>query len=337
MRNQITSLGIDLAKNVFELCGLDAGHAVVYRRRVRRGQLLATLAQLKVEVVGLEACAGAHDWARRFRALGHDVRLLAPQHVKPFVQGQKNDRQDAQAIAVAATQGHLPTVAIKSRDQQDIQSLHRVRELHKQQRTQLINQARGLLHEYGLVLPAGVAGFRRGAAAALDDARLSPLLRQLLADLLARYRATDDQVRAYDRQIEALGRQLPVCRRLQAIEGIGPLTATALYAHVGDARYFARGRQFSASLGLVPRQYSSGDKRRLGGISKRGDRYLRTLLIHGARAVLTRAQHLSGRRGAWLRQRLAQQGANRAAVALANKNARIAWALMAHDCDYQPA
>lgn len=337
MRYQITSLGIDLAKNVFELCGLDDEHAVVYRKRVRRRQLVATLAELDVAVVGLEACGGAHYWARRLQSLGYRVRLLPPQHVKPFIKGHKNDAQDAEGIAVATTQAHIPAVAVKTIEQQDIQALHRVRELHKHQRTQLINQARGLLQEYGVVLPQGVAGFRRGLVDALDDQELSPCLRAALADLYERYQATDERVRAYDREIRAVGRRITACQSLQVIDGIGPLTATALYAHVGDAGHFANGRQLAAHLGLVPKQHSSGETRRLGAISKRGDRYLRTLLIHGARSMVSRAEHWPGRRGRWLRERIARNGRNKAAVALANKNARIAWAIMARGTAYQPA
>lgn len=336
--SKVKTLGIDLAKNVFQLCGLDSSGAVVYRRRVRRSKLVETVLSVGAEVVGMEACGGAHHWGRRLEAEGCRVRLLSPKRVKPFVPGGKNDAKDAEGIAVATSQANVPSVAVKTLEQQDIQALHRVRELHKRQRTAVVNQARSLLAEYGVVLARGVAAFRRRVPEVLEDAEngLTDRIRSLVADLLARFKELDAQVKAYKQEMEALSRALEPCRRLEALEGYGGQTATAVYAYIGQAEAFHSGRQVSASVGLVPSQHSSGEQYRLGRITKRGDRYLRTLLIHGARSMVQRADRLQGRRGEWLRGVIARQGPNKAAVALANKNLRIAWALLASGREYEP-
>lgn len=336
---QITELGIDIAKNVFELCGLNSAREVVYRKRVRRRQFMATVLQSGAERIYIEACGSSHHWARRLRRENQTVMLLPPHQVKPFNTGNKNDANDALAIAVAGTHASIRPVAVKTFEQQDIQSLHRVREQVKKQRTEVINQARGLLAEYGEILPVGVSGFRRGIPELLEDAEngLTDRLRGLVADLYDHFHALDARMQQYDRDIKALAQQIDFCRRAMAVGGIGAQTATAFYATVGDAALFDSGRQVSAWVGLVPGQHSSGDQQWLGPITKRGSRYLRTLLIHGARSLLTHATRLSGQRGDWVRQRIARNGHNKAAVALANKNARILWALMASGQTYQPA
>ena len=335
--SKITVLGIDIAKNVFELCGLDGRGAVVLRKRVRRAQFFETVVQIDCDLICMEACASAHHWGRRLQHENRPVRLLAPHRVKAFGKGNKNDSNDAEAIALAGTQASVRAVAIKTVEQQDIQALHRIRELTKAQRTAIINQARGLLAEYGVVLPAGKTGFRRGIPDVLEDAEngLTDRLRDLVAGLWARYQALEAAMAQYDRDIDALSRQIDVCQRLCAVEGIGPQTATAYYATIGDAALFGSGREVSAWLGLVPKQHASGKHDVLGAISKRGNTYLRTLLIHGARAMVRHAETMKGRRGAWLRKRIQVNGANKAAVALANKNARVLWALMAHGDTFQ--
>jgi transposase len=299
------------------------------------------LAHARAAVLGIARAAYLAREQLAILAFGNDrvEWLLSPRRVKPFIPGGKNDAKDAEGIAVATGQANVPSVAVKTLEQQDIQSLHRVRELHKRQRTAVVNQARSLLAEYGVVLPRRVAVFRRRVPELLEDAEngLTDRIRSLVAELLAHFKALDAQVKAYQREMEALSRALEPCRRLEAIPGIGSQTATALYAYVGRAEAFRHGRQMAASLGLVPSQHSSGETRRLGRISKRGDRYLRTVLIHGARSMVYQADRLGGWRGQWLRGVIARQGPNKAAVALANKNARIAWALLASGREYEPA
>ena len=341
--SKIKVLGVDLAKTVFELCGLDGEGAVVYRKRVkRRGEFLSTVLQLDAGLVCMEACGGANHWGRSLMSQGQAVKLLPTQRVKAFGRGAKNDANDAEAIALAGSQAAIREVAIKTLEQQDIQSLHRVRELAKTQRTATVNQARGLLAEYGIVMPKGIHALRRQVPEILEDADngVTDRMRGLLAGLFEQYQRLDTQVQQYDREMTALAKQLAVCQRLMAVEGIGPQTATAFYATVGDPAKFSDGRQVAAWLGLVPRQHSSGERTQLLGISKRGDTYLRTLLIHGARSMARYANTMPGKRGAWLRERIDKNGVNKAAVALANKNARLLWALMAHDrqydCHYQP-
>ena len=259
---QITELGIDIAKNVFELCGLNSAREVVYRKRVRRRQFMATVLQAGAARIYIEACASSHYWARRLRRENQTVTLLPPHQVKPFNSGNKNDANDALAIAIAGTQASIRPVAVKTLEQQDIQSLHRVREQVKKQRTEVINQARGLLAEYGVVLPVGVSGFRRGIPEVLEDAEnaLTDRIRALIADLYDQFQALEARMQQYDRDIQAIARQIDFCQRAMAVDGIGAQTATAFYATVGDANLFDNGRQVSAWVGLVPSQHSSGDQ-----------------------------------------------------------------------------
>lgn len=335
----VTTIGIDLAKNVFHVHGADAQGRPVFSRRVSRRKLVELMATVPPCLVGMEACGSAHYWARRFQALGHTVRLISPQFVKPFVKSNKNDRNDAEAICEAVSRPTMRFVAIKSVEQQDRQALHRVRQRLIGQRTALINQVRGLLAEYGIVVARQPSSLRRRLPEILEDGEngLTARARGLFARLYDELLQLQQRIDPIDLQIREIAAQDGVCRRLQAVEGIGPLTATALTAAIGDAGVFKNGRQFAAYLGLVPRQHSSGDKQRLGRISKRGDTYLRTLLIHGARTTVHWARHKNTPRARRIMALVQRCGVQKAAVTLANKNARVVWALMARGDTYRPA
>jgi len=332
----ITTLGVDLAKNLFQIHGVDGKGRTVLERQLRRRQLLQFFAQLRPCLVGMEACGGAHYWAREIAKFGHQVKLMSPRFVRPYVKSNKNDARDAEAICEAVQRPSMRFVAIKSQAQQDTLALHRVRSLLMRERTALMNQMRGLLAEYGIVVARGTAPLRRAVAVLLAerDSRLSESLREMLAEMSERRRSVEDRLKRYDLRIAELARADERAARLMAVEGVGPLTATALVAAVGDARQFRHGRELSAWLGLVPRQHSSGGRTVLLGISKRGDRYLRTLLIHGARSTLHGAERKRDRRSRWITALKERRGANVAAVALANKNARVLWALLARNQDY---
>lgn len=327
---KITTVGLDLAKNVFQVHGADERGKAVLRKTLKRGQVLEFFANLPACLIGMEACAGAHYWARELMKLGHEVRLIAPQFVKPYVKGNKNDANDAEAIAEAVGRPNMRFVPVKSTEQQDIQALHRVRSALVKERTAKVNQVRGLLGEYGIVIGQGIAQARRRLPEILEDAEngLSGLARDMFADLRDQIVKLDVQVAAYQARIEVLGQASAACRTLMRVKGIGPLTATAYVAAVGDGSAFNRARQVPAWLGLTPRQESSGGKPKLLGISKRGDCYLRTLLIHGGRAVVKAAQDKDDPLSRWVNDLVRRRNKNIAAVAIANKNARIAWALL---------
>jgi transposase len=335
----IVVLGIDLAKHVFQLHGVDEHGRAVVSRRVSRAKLAETVAQLAPRVVAMEACCGAHYWGRRFRDLGLEVRLIHARFVRPYVKAGKNDARDAEAICEAALRPHMRFVPLKSQEQQDIQALHRAREQLVHWRTALINQTRGLLAEYGIVLPKGAWRFRREVAAVLDEPspELTALAAELFRSLLDQLRELEARLATLDRQLVALCRQSEVCRRLAALPGVGPIIATALVAGVGDAHQFRCGRDLAAWIGLVPRQHSSGGRPKLLGIGAGGNRYLRKQLIHGARAVLLHLGSKGARRSHWLRALIERRGVNRAVVALANKTARIAWVLLARGETYRAA
>jgi transposase len=337
MGQTITVLGIDIAKLVFHLVGMDdAGH-VVLRKRLTRSELPRFIATLPPLRIGMEACGSAHYWARRFREHGHDVRLIAPQFIKAYVKSPKNDARDAEAICEAVTRPTMRFVPIKRVEQQDLQALHRVRARLIKARTALVNEIRGLLSEYGMIVPQGITKFRRLIVPTLEagQAQLTPCSRELFRQLYEEFLALDQRLASYDEQLTAIGQAHPECQRLQTIPGIGPVTATALIAAIGDATQFKNGRQLAAWLGLVPREHSTGGKPRLLGISKRGDVYLRTLLVHGARTILRWVDTKSDDRSRWLRALIARRGKNRAAVAFANKNARIVWALLVYQQEYR--
>jgi len=330
-------LGIDLAKNVFRVHGVDGRGKTVVQRELRRRQLLSFIARLQPCLVGMEACGGAHYWAREMIKLGHEVRLMSPRFVRPYVKSNKNDARDAEAICEAVGRPSMRFVAIKSQAQQDIMALHRVRSLLIRERTALMNEMRGLLAEYGVVVAQGALALRRALATIVADheARVSDLLREILSEMSERLRLFEERLRRYDLRITGLARADERAVRLMAVEGVGPLTATAMIAAVGNARQFRSGRELSAWLGLVPRQHSSGERTVLLGISKRGDRYLRTLLIHGARSTLRHAVRKRDPRSRWVEKLKERRGSNVAAVALANKNARVMWALLTRAEEYR--
>jgi transposase len=339
MAQKLSVLGIDIAKQVFHLVGMDAHGTIQLRKRLYRAQMTAFIAQLPPTCIGMEACGGAHYWARRFREHGHEVKLMAPQFVAPYRKANKNDMRDAEAIAEAVTRPTMRFVPVKSVDQQDLQALHRVRERLMKARTALINETRGLLHEYGLVVPQGAATFRKHALERLATeeakANLTPHSLALFQQLLEELATLDARVATYDTQLAQVAQTHPVCQRLMTIPGLGELTATALVAAVSDTTQFKNGRQFAAWLGLVPRQHSTGGKERLLGISKRGDSYLRKLLVHGARSCLRWVGRKRDRRSQWVQALMERRGWNRAAVALANKNARVAWVLLGTEQVYR--
>lgn len=331
-----TTVGLDLAKNVIQVHGVDEQGRVTIRKALKREQVLPFFAQLPACLVGMEACGSAHHWGRKLVALGHTVKLMAPQFVKPYVKTNKNDAADAEAICEAVRRPTMRFVPIKTVEQQAVLALHRARQGFVRARTAQGNQIRGLLAEYGITVPQGRGHLFRRLPEILEDGEngLPGLFRQLLAQLQESLQTLDRQVILLDRQIEAWHRNNPASQRLSGIPGIGPLTASALVASIGEVGQFKNARQFAAWLGLVPRQHSTGGKSTLLGISKRGDRYLRTLLIHGARAVLRVIDRPPGRPG-WIGQLLGRRHKNVAAVAQAHKNARIAWALLTHDRDYR--
>jgi len=308
----------------------DTGH-VVLRKRIARGELLPFIAKLSPLRIGMEACGSAPYWARRFRQHGHEVRLIAPQFVQAYVKSPKHDARDAEAICEAMSRPTMRFVSIKQPEQQDLQALHRVRERLIKARTALVNEIRGLLNEYGMVLPQGITKFRTLIVSKLQNEQAKPtaLSTEVFCQLYDEFLSLEKRIAYSAEKLAAMGQAHPECQRLQTIPGIGPISATAILAAISDATQFNNGRQFAAWLGLVPREHSTGGKPRLLGISKRGDRYLRTLFVHGARATLRWVDSKQDDRSRWLKALIARRGKNRAAVALANKNARIAWALRA--------
>lgn len=334
---QITTVGIDLAKNVFQVHGVNAHGKAVLRKSLRRHQVAAFFASLAPCMVGMEACGSAHHWARKLQAFGHTVRLIAPQFVKPYVKSNKNDAADAEAICEAVVRPSMRFVPIKNAEQQSVLALHRVRQGFVKARTAQANQIRGLLGEYGLVVPQGLAHVTKRVPRLIDEARneLPGEFRGLIGRLLDHLRLLQRQVEETELLIRAWHGASDASQRLAKVPGIGPLTASALTATVGDAKNFANGRQFAAWLGLVPRQHSSGGKATLLGMSKRGDAYLRTLLIHGARSVIYRVTQGTDPEN-WLTKLVVRRNRNVAAVALANKTARVVWALLYHHREFQP-
>lgn len=334
----IVVLGIDLGKNSCSLVGFDATGGVILRRRMRRDAVPTFVEALPICIVAMEACCGAHHLGRLFSACGHEVRLMSPEYVRPYVKANKNDDRDAEAIAEAATRPTMRFVPVKSEAQSDIQALHRGRSRLVAERTALINHLRALLLERGIVAPKG----RKQLEAQLtvfadeDDPRLSPRMRLLIEDLRAEWRSLDERIAAFDAEFVAMARKDEAARRLATIPGIGVINATALVAAVGDARSFGCGRDLAAWLGLTPRQATTGGKPRLLGISKRGNRYLRANLIHGARAVLPRLVTQDSPLGRWIRSLLERTHKNVVVVALAAKLARIVWAVLRKERGFDP-
>lgn len=340
---KITTVGIDLAKNVVQVHGVDERGKSVVRKQLKRGQVASFFANLESCVIGMEACGSAHHWARKLQGFGHTVRLMAPQFVKPYVKTNKNDVADAEAICEAVGRPNMRFVPLKTTEQQSVLALHRARQGFVKSRTAQANSIRGLLGEFGIVIPQGMSSLAKRVPEILEDGEngLTGSFRQLLHRLVEHLKELDRQVSELEREIQVWHRENEASCKLAKVPGIGPITASALVASVGDAKNFANGRQMAAWLGLVPRQHSSGGKPTLLGISKRGDSYLRTLLVHGARSVVRYAEGKANPAADWLKSLLVRRNTNVAVVALANKNARIAWALLAHDrefrSDYAPA
>ena len=333
---KITTIGVDVAKKLFQVHGVNEHGAPVLRKQLKRSQVLPFFANLAPCLIGMEACSGAHHWGRQLQKVGHTVKLMAPQFVKPYVKSNKNDLADAEAICEAVNRPTMRFVPMKNGEQQAVLALHRARQGFVRARTAQANQIRGLLAEYGIIIPQGIGQISRCLPLILEDGEndLPGLFRRLLQRLGEHLKQLDLQVSELDSQILLWHRQHEGSCRLAQIPGIGPLTASALVASIGDAKSFENSRQLAAWMGLVPRQHSSGGKALLLGISKRGDGYLRTLLVHGARSVLRVAERKAGYATSWIAGVVKRRHPNVAAVALANKNARIVWALLRHERNY---
>jgi transposase len=337
---KIIRVGVDLAKNVFQVHGVDRNERPVWKCKLKRAEWIKVLLE-KIEPgceIGMEACGGAHHWARKLEALGYTVKLIAPQFVKPYVKSNKNDAKDAEAICEAMSRPNMRFVSIKSVEQQDVQAIHRVRAGLMEQRIAKANQIRGLVSEYGLVAPIQVSHLRAAIPEWLEDAEngLTSRFRRLLNGLWSDLQSLDLRLKEMDREIAEIAAANPVAQKLQQLRGVGPMVATALLATVGDASQFKNGRQMAVSLGLTPKQSSSGGKEKLLGISKRGDPYVRSLLVHGARSVIRSAKGKDDRLSQWVMRIANAHHFNVAVVAMANKTARIAWAMIRKGSDYQP-
>jgi len=334
----IAVLGIDLGKNSCSMVGLDGSGKVILRRRMQRKTIVAVAAKLSPCIIAMEACCGAHHLGRVLAAQGHTIRLMSPEYVRPYVKAQKNDDRDAEAIAEAATRPTMRFVALKSEEQLDMQILHRVRDRAVGERTSLMNQLRAVLLERGVIVPQGRAKLRLRVTELLQQGagELSSRIQLLIEDMLTRWLTLDERIAAFDAEFAAEAKRDEAARRLTSIPGIGALNATALVAAVGDAETFARGRNLAAWLGLVPRQATTGGKPRLLGITKRGSKYLRKMLIQGARAALPTLSRSNTRLGQRLRGLLARAHSNTVVVALAAKMARIVWALLRYGTTFEP-
>jgi transposase len=339
----VTTVGIDLAKSIFQVHGVDERGKPVLKKQLKRHQMVAFFANLPACLIGMEACASAHFWARKLQALGHTVRLMAPQFVKPYVKTNKNDAADAEAICEAVARPNMRFVPVKNVDQQSVLALHRARQGFVRARTAQANQIRGLLGEFGLVIPRGITSIAQHVPQLIEDAgnELPGSFRLLMQRLMDHLKELERQVEEIETQIKAWHHASDASRRLAEIPGIGPITASALVASIGDGKSFSNARQLAAWLGLVPRQHSSGGKPTLLGITKRGDTYLRTLMVHGARAVVRYCANKDDAFSGWLQRLLTRRHKNVAVVAVANRNARIAWALLTHGAvfrsDYAPS
>ncbi len=337
---KLSRVGVDLAKSVFQVHGVDRYGKLVWKRQLKRASWIKVFVET-VESgceVGMEACSGAHHWARELQSRGYDVTLIAPQLVKPFVKSQKDDARDAEAICEAMSRPGMRYVALKTIAQQDIQAVHRVRSELLSHRTAKANQIRGLVAEYGLVAPKQLGPLRAAIPGWLEDAEngLTARFRALLHGLWDDLNTLDQRIKALDAEVDVIADTHPDAKRLQQLRGVGPLIATALVARFGDASHFNRGRQAAASVGLTPRHHGTGGKNRLLSITKQGDRYLRSILIHGARAVVSQAKRRDDRLSLWVTGLAQRSHTNVAAVALANKTVRMAWAMLRNAADYNP-
>jgi transposase len=334
---KITTMGIDLAKAVFQVHGVDVCGKAVLRKQLKRKDVPGFFTNLEPCLIGMEACGSAHYWARKLTTLGHTVRLMAPQFVKPYVKTNKSDRNDAEAICEAVARPNMDFVPVKTTEQQAVLALHRARQSFVKARTAQANQIRGLAAEFGMVIPQGIGHIAKRLAEILEDGEngLPGMMRQLLERLGENLKYLDRQVEELEGQIKRWHGQNEQSRKIEKIAGIGPLSASAFVATVGDVKSFKNARQVPAWLGMVPRHEGTGGRVRMGSISKRGDVYLRTLLIHGARAVIRHVERKPEQADGWLSKLIARRNKNVAAVALAAKNARIAWALLAHERSYE--
>ena len=336
---KITLIGIDLAKNVFQVCGVNQAGKAVFNRQVTRHKVWELLAQYPEVPIAMEACSGSNYWGRVLQQRGHQVMLLPPQHVKPFVKGNKNDRNDAFAICEAARRPNMTFVQPRTLEQTDISLVHRLRERRVGERTRLINQLRGLLNEYGIVLPGGKEKLKQAMPELLDDAsnELTPQARRYCQDMMTEWRQLDEAIQRLDKDIKQQCRDHDASTRLTEIRGVGAVTATAMVAFVGNGSQYRNARHFSANLGLVPKEHSSGGKQKLGSITKRGNGYLRKLLIQGAWSIIRHMSKATDRLSLWAKQLVARRGKQRAAVATANKLARIIWVMLYRQEHYRAA
>ena len=337
--NEVITIGIDLAKSVFQIHGVDASGETVIRRQLRRRYVLPFLKKQPPCLVGVEACATSHHWAREIGALGHTVRLMPPRYVKPYVKRNKNDAADAEAICEAVTRPTMRFVAVKSAEQQSVLMLHRTRELLVRQRTMLVNAIRAHMAEFGIVARVGLPQVKELLAVIVDqeDHRIPPLARTCLEGLARQFMSLHEEITAAEMRIHAWHRSSEISRRLETIPGIGPITATALAATITDPSVFKSGRELAAWIGLVPRQNSTGGKERMGRISKQGDHYLRWLLVAGSMTIIRHAKRRGTTNSPWLANLIADKPTKVAAVALANKTARVAWAVLMRGETYRPA
>ncbi len=332
----ITVIGIDLAKNTFSLCGLNQNGKVILKKRLTRYKLSIFLRTQKKCLIGIEACGGAHHWARTALNCGHKVKMMHPKYVKPFVKSNKNDDSDALGIAEAALRENIPSVPVKQKWQQDILSLHRIKERLLANRIALSNEARGLLLEYGVTIPQGSANFKAKMALVIDDPdqELSQLLKDQLFELMDEYRDIEKRLEKIKKIIEKISKESEICKKLEKIPGVGPMGSTAIVATAGNGHDFKNGRHFAAWLGLVPKHSGTGGTTKVHGISKRGDRYLRKLMIQGAHAVVRWAEKTESNRSQWIAEKLKNKHKNKVAVAIANKNARIIWTVLSSGEEY---
>lgn len=334
--SELTLIGIDLAKSVFQLQANDSKGRAKFRKKLSRSELAPFIQQLPATTIAMEACSGAHHLARKFQSFGHEVRLIAPQFVKPFVKGNKNDAADAAAICEAAVRPSMHFVPVKTSWHLDVQAIHRVRSRLVGSRTALVNEMRGILAETGLVVVQGIEPLRQFATRLVAERseELTPMCRETIADLIDELATLEDRIAVQDRRLEDVVKVSDVCRRVMKVRGVGVVGATAIVAAVPHPSAFKNGRQFAAWLGLVPRHSGTGGKNRLGSISKRGDRYIRCLLVHGGRSAVRIAAKKDDKLSTWINGVKARRGYNKAAVALANKNARIIWTILAKGTAY---
>lgn len=337
---KVSTLGVDLAKNDFQVCGMSQKGKVLFNRKLNRSKFLDFVSNLAIDRdfhVAMEACGGANHWGRTLRSVGFGVRLIAPQFVKPYVKSHKNDRNDAEAIAEASRRPTMRFVGVKSEYQQEINAIHRVRGNLVKRKTSLSNEIRAILFEFGFIIPKGISHTRKQVPLILEDVdlSLSTSIRELIWELYEELLEISGKVEKWDKKLDQIYKDNEVCSRIGKVEGVGAITATAIFAAVGDPKVFKNGREFAAWLGLTPRQHSTGGKSILLGISKKGDSYIRKNLVHGCRSVINWSSKKDNKRSRWINDKVERRGKNKATVALANKNARIIWALMAKGEEYR--